>query len=113
LIRDRHVVPAKRRSAAEWTRIIARFRRSGLTQRQFCEREDVSLSALQNWLYRRSKNTAAANFVEVVQLERAEVVQNLTATIRVAEVEVVIGVEDVAGVVVDLVAALDERGASK
>jgi transcriptional regulator with XRE-family HTH domain len=106
-------VPAKRRSAAEWTRIIARFRRSGLTQREFCEREEVSLSALQNWLYRRSKSSTAANFVEVAQVNRAELISNRTATIRLAEVEVVVGVEDVAGVAVDLVAALAERGASK
>ena len=106
-------MPAKRRSAAEWTRIIARFRRSGLTQREFCEREDVTLSALQHWLYRRSKNAAAANFVEVVELDRAEVVSNRTAAIRVAGVEVVVGIEDASRVVVELVAALDERGASK
>ena len=93
--------------------LVMCFRRSGLTQREFCEREDVSLSALQNWLYRRSKNATAANFVEVVQLEQEEVVPNRSATIRLAEVEVVVGIADVACVVVDLLAALDERGASK
>ena len=106
-------MPTKRRSAAEWTRIIARFRRSGLTQREFCEREEVSLSALQHWLYRRSKSSTAANFVEVVQVHRAELVSNRTATIRVADVEVIVAVEDVAGVVVGFMAGLDERGASK
>ena len=104
---------SKRRSAAEWSRIIAKFRRSGLTQRAFCEREDLSLSALQNWLYRPSNNETSANFVEVVKLDRHDLARPRTAKVRVAELEVTIDVDDVGRVVVDLLDALEQRGPTR
>ena len=38
-----------RRSAHEWSRILARFERGGQSQREFCEREGLALSTLQWW----------------------------------------------------------------
>jgi hypothetical protein len=45
---------AMARSAHEiyWSPILADFRRSGLTQVQFCERRGVSIHAFRSWLYR-------------------------------------------------------------
>ncbi len=39
-----------RRNAAERAKIIELFRASGLSQRQFCEREGVSAWSLRQWL---------------------------------------------------------------
>lgn len=36
-----------------WERIVADFRRSGLTQEAFARQRDVKLTTLQSWLYRR------------------------------------------------------------
>ena len=40
----------RRTTREQRIRIVARFRKSGLTQREFAEREDITVSALQNWL---------------------------------------------------------------
>jgi hypothetical protein len=36
-----------------WAAILADFRRSGLTQDQFCRRRPISLHSFRHWLYRR------------------------------------------------------------
>jgi hypothetical protein len=36
-----------------WTAILADFRRSGLTQDEFCRRRQISLHSFRHWLYRR------------------------------------------------------------
>jgi hypothetical protein len=100
-----------RRSADEWAKIIARYRRSGLTQREFCEREGVSTGALQQWLYRPPKVKPAANFVEVHEVGQRSTLRR--ATLRVGGIEV----EVETGVVVELVASLldvlEKRGAAR
>lgn len=57
----RRTTPEQRR------RLIARYKRSNLTQREFCDREGISVSALQNWLYRRGDviEETPPRFVEV------------------------------------------------
>ncbi len=39
-----------RRSADEWSRIIADYKTSGLTQRNFCQQRDIAYSSFTNWL---------------------------------------------------------------
>lgn len=39
----------------EWLQLIEEFKRSGLQQKEFVAKHDVSLSTFQFWLYRKSK----------------------------------------------------------
>ena len=58
-----------RRGATEWRRWLARYERSGLSQKAFCARHGLALSTLTYWR-RRERNRAAeqsASFVEVPQ----------------------------------------------
>ncbi len=58
-----------RRGATEWRRWLARYERSGLSQKAFCARHGLALSTLTYWR-RRDRNRAAehsASFVEVPQ----------------------------------------------
>jgi hypothetical protein len=55
----------KRRTKSEWTEILNRFRSSGLTTREFCRREGLSLSSFQRWRS-RLRETTFAEFVELV-----------------------------------------------
>lgn len=41
---------SRRRSASEGARLAARYAASGVTQREFADREGVTMSALQYWL---------------------------------------------------------------
>jgi len=45
-------------TAVEWTALIAEYEQSGLQQKEFCAKHDLSLSTFQYWLYRRSKRTS-------------------------------------------------------
>ena len=61
------------RTTTERKAIIARYRRSGLTQREFCEAEGITLGALQSWLYKRSRKPAEApRFIELTRSSAAE-----------------------------------------
>ncbi len=44
-----------RRSADEWNRIIADYKASGLTQRDFCQQRDIAYSSFTNWLIKLKK----------------------------------------------------------
>jgi hypothetical protein len=39
--------------AAYWTRILAEWRHSGLTQAEFCRRRGLALHTFRDWCYRR------------------------------------------------------------
>jgi hypothetical protein len=54
-----------RRNEQQWTEILRRFRESGLSVRQCCEREGVALSSLQRW-QRRLCAVPPAKFVEIM-----------------------------------------------
>ena len=54
--RTRHRDPSERALTLE------RYRTSGVTQRDFCEREGISISALQSWL---RTSSSSARFTEV------------------------------------------------
>ena len=39
----------------EWKKLITEYETSGLVQKEYCEKHDVSLSTFQYWLYKRTK----------------------------------------------------------
>jgi len=55
----------RRRSEAEWRQIISRRDASGLSVREFCKREGLSLSSFQRWRA-RCRAALASPFVELV-----------------------------------------------
>lgn len=55
--------------AAAWQEVVRRFRRSGLTQREFCEDEGLSPSTLGYWL-RKLESPAPASEVDNAQFIR-------------------------------------------
>jgi transposase-like protein len=60
-------MPVRRRrrwSPAEITTILTQYRRSGLAQRAFAQRHDLSLSTFSRWL-RLARAPKGANFVRV------------------------------------------------
>lgn len=62
-----------RRSAQEWSKILARLERGGQSQREFCEREGLALSTLQWWrrkwsaMGREREHHDGAWFVELAE----------------------------------------------
>ena len=54
----------RRWSPAEITAILTQYRRSGLAQRAFAQRHDLSLSTFSRWL-RLARSPGAADFVRV------------------------------------------------
>lgn len=54
-----------RRTESEWLEILRRFESSGLTSREFCRRERLSLSSFQRWRSRLG-SVERAEFVELV-----------------------------------------------
>ncbi len=62
--------PGKRikvtRDESEWRTLLSRHEQSGLTQREFCEREKISLTSFQKWRLRLHKPAeSGAGFVEL------------------------------------------------
>ena len=88
--------------------IVTRFRRSGLTQREFCEAEGINVGALRSWLHKRSwKPVEGPRFVEVTSPQRhadAEVIE-----LRVGDVRVVLPSSITNARLVELVVALEHR----
>jgi hypothetical protein len=41
----------------EWLKLLTEYETSGLQQKDFCAKHDLSLSTFQYWLYRRSKKS--------------------------------------------------------
>ncbi len=60
----------KRRNQSEWTEILRRFESASVTVRDFCRREDLSLSSFQRWQSRLG-SVGPAEFVELVPTETA------------------------------------------
>ncbi len=90
---------------------VARFRRSGLTQREFCEAEGVKLSAFRSWLYKRKQAEAELpRFVEVTSTKRATEADAIE--LRLGEVRIVIPMTIANERVVDLAIALERRARS-
>jgi hypothetical protein len=51
-------MPAPAIHAAYWTRLIAEWRSSGLTQAEFCRNRGLALYTFRDWLYKRLPNRA-------------------------------------------------------
>jgi hypothetical protein len=45
----------RRPGPAEWETLLAEYKQSGLTQKEFVAKHDVPLSSLQFWLYKQKK----------------------------------------------------------
>jgi len=45
----------RRPSTEEWIALLAEYEQSGLQQKEFCAKHDLSLSAFQYWMYRKAK----------------------------------------------------------
>jgi hypothetical protein len=45
----------RRPGPAEWETLLAEYKQSGLTQKEFVAKHDVALSSLQFWLYKQKK----------------------------------------------------------
>ena len=43
----------------EWLKLLSEYETSGLQQKDFCAKHDLSLSTLQYWLYRGSKKSGS------------------------------------------------------
>lgn len=55
--------------ARQWQSVISQWEHSGLSQREFCRRREVSLSALRYWRHRLSEalRERDANFIQVAK----------------------------------------------
>ena len=72
----------RRRGAAEWRRWLARYERSGLSQKAFCARHELALSTLTYWRRReRARATDhSTSFLEVPQSAVAAVPSSMADT---------------------------------
>ena len=73
----------QRRSVSERRRLLARYERSGLSQKAFCLRHGVALSTLQYWR-RRARDTdqePTPSFVEIPQVTGIAGVRSVEAAV--------------------------------
>jgi hypothetical protein len=45
----------RRPSTEEWIALLSEFEQSGLQQKEFCAKQDLSVAAFQYWYYRKAK----------------------------------------------------------
>ena len=55
-----------RRTEAEWRELVGRFRKSGLSVREFSRKERLQVSSLQRWQARLNGHGVRSDFVTVV-----------------------------------------------
>jgi hypothetical protein len=55
-----------RRTEEEWRELLARFRKSGLSAREFCRKERVQAVSLQRWQVRLNGKANRKDFITVV-----------------------------------------------
>jgi transposase-like protein len=55
----------RKRSAAEWAKLLALCERSGLSQKRFCRENEVALSTLQYWRRESGRGRREGALVEV------------------------------------------------
>lgn len=98
----------KHRGESEWRRLIAEQQRSGLSQREFCEREGLCAQSLTNWRRRigaaSSPLPASRSSAVAVQHDSpsAAFVEIGTALSRPLDVGVKVRLELGAGIVLEL-----------
>ncbi|MCH9685240.1 MAG: hypothetical protein K0V04_27640 [Deltaproteobacteria bacterium] len=99
---------AKHRSIEERAKIIARYRDSGLTQREFCEGEGVTRSALKSWLYDGgAKRNNKPRFVEVTATGAPQ--DTRAVELRLGDVRVLLPTTLTDERIAELVVALERR----
>ena len=96
----------RKRNHSEWATILGRYRESGLTQREFCQRESVSPSVLRNGLYGPKRSSA---FVDIVHAPVGSISGRRDATITIGDVEHRVDVHDAARVTVEILDSLAHR----
>ena len=95
-------------TAEEREEIIARFHSSGLTQREFCETEDITVGALRSWLYKRRRTRVKRpRFVEVTPSGLQT--QTTSIELHLGELRVVLPMTLTDARIVDLIVALEGR----
>lgn len=55
-----------RRTEGEWRELVSRFRKSGLSAREFCRKERLKISSLQRWQARLKESGVRQDFVTVI-----------------------------------------------
>lgn len=55
----------RRRTKAEWRAVFRRFQSSGLSRRDFCQREGLALSSFQRWRSLTAEREVEGEFVEL------------------------------------------------
>jgi len=55
-----------RRTEDEWRNLVSRFRKSGMSAREFCRKERLKVSSLQRWRGRLEEAGVRQDFVAVV-----------------------------------------------
>jgi hypothetical protein len=55
-----------RGSEGEWREFFSRWKKSGLSVREFCRQEDLRVSSFQRWQQRLRGSSARADFVRVL-----------------------------------------------
>jgi hypothetical protein len=55
-----------RRTEAEWRELVGRFRKGGLSAREFSRKERLQLSSLQRWQARLNGRGVRSDFIAVV-----------------------------------------------
>ena len=60
---------APKRSAEYWQDKVDEFKASGLTQKAFCQKHNVKLTSLKNWLY---KLKSSSDFITLDAVKEAD-----------------------------------------
>jgi transposase len=89
----------------EWVKLIAEYEVSGLSQKEFVAKHDVSFSTFQYWLYRRNKKvrTVSGSTPEFVPVE---VVDSAAPKARRDEAKAAVEIELPSGVQVRLISGV-------
>jgi len=56
----------RRRTKSQWTEVFQRFQSSGLSRRDFCQREGLALSSFQRWRTLIAAPEQQGEFVELI-----------------------------------------------
>ena len=88
--------------------LVTRYHRSGVTQREFCQAEGISVGALRSWLHKGNwKPVDVPRFVEVTASKRHEEIDAIE--LRLGEVRIVLPPSITNERIADLVVALERR----